>query len=96
VIGAGYGHISKQGNALLRFLLVECARVTVRSDPLRKLNANDHLVAPTGYSSRIALILPGKVPCLTHPDWPQATLHGCDFVVDEATHNLRDESPPRK
>jgi transposase len=27
------GHISKQGNALLRFLLVEAAQVTVRSDP---------------------------------------------------------------
>src|SRR5216683_4555783 len=26
------GHISKQGNALLRFLLVEAAQVTVRSD----------------------------------------------------------------
>ena len=27
------GHISKQGNVLLRFLLVEAAQVTVRSDP---------------------------------------------------------------
>ena len=27
------GHISKQGNALLRFLLVEAAQVTVRSLP---------------------------------------------------------------
>jgi len=27
------GHISKQGNSLLRFLLVEAAQVTVRSDP---------------------------------------------------------------
>jgi len=27
------GHISKQGNALLRFLLVEAAQATVRSDP---------------------------------------------------------------
>src|SRR6266852_2670194 len=27
------GHISKQGNALLRFLLVEAAQVTVRSNP---------------------------------------------------------------
>jgi transposase len=27
------GHISKQGNVLLRFLLVEVAQVTVRSDP---------------------------------------------------------------
>jgi transposase len=27
------GHISKQGNALLRFLLVEAAQVTVRSSP---------------------------------------------------------------
>src|SRR6267154_5249545 len=27
------GHITKQGNALLRFLLVEAAQVTVRSDP---------------------------------------------------------------
>jgi hypothetical protein len=27
------GHISKPGNALLRFLLVEAAQVTVRSDP---------------------------------------------------------------
>ena len=27
------GHISKQGNALLRFLLVEAAQVTVRSHP---------------------------------------------------------------
>ena len=27
------GHISKQGNTLLRFLLVEAAQVTVRSDP---------------------------------------------------------------
>jgi transposase len=27
------GHISKQGNALLRFLLVEAAQVTVRSQP---------------------------------------------------------------
>ncbi len=27
------GHISKQGNALLRFLLVDAAQVTVRSDP---------------------------------------------------------------
>ena len=27
------GHISKQGSALLRFLLVEAAQVTVRSDP---------------------------------------------------------------
>ncbi len=27
------GHISKQGNALLRFLLVEAAQVTVRSEP---------------------------------------------------------------
>src|SRR5260221_5386096 len=29
------GHISKQGNALLRFLLVEAAQVTVRSQPHR-------------------------------------------------------------
>jgi transposase len=29
----GLGHISKQGNALLRFLLVEAAQVTVRSQP---------------------------------------------------------------
>ena len=27
------GHVSKQGNVLLRFLLVEAAQVTVRSDP---------------------------------------------------------------
>src|SRR5215470_1410357 len=27
------GHISKEGSALLRFLLVEAAQVTVRSDP---------------------------------------------------------------
>jgi len=27
------GHISKQGNSLLRFLLVEAAQATVRSDP---------------------------------------------------------------
>ncbi|MGA8618589.1 MAG: transposase [Candidatus Sulfotelmatobacter sp.] len=27
------GHISKQGNTLLRFLMVEAAQVTVRSDP---------------------------------------------------------------
>jgi len=27
------GHISKQGNVLLRFLLVEAAQVTVRSQP---------------------------------------------------------------
>jgi transposase len=27
------GHISKQGNVLLRFLLVEAAQVTVRGDP---------------------------------------------------------------
>ena len=27
------GHISKQGNVLLRFLLVEAAQVTVRSNP---------------------------------------------------------------
>src|SRR5438093_6861747 len=27
------GHISKQGNSLLRFLLVEAAQVTVRSQP---------------------------------------------------------------
>jgi hypothetical protein len=27
------GHISKQGNSLFRFLLVEAAQVTVRSDP---------------------------------------------------------------
>ena len=27
------GHISKQGNALLRFLLMEAAQVTVRSQP---------------------------------------------------------------
>jgi transposase len=27
------GHITKQGNSLLRFLLVEAAQVTVRSDP---------------------------------------------------------------
>ena len=28
----GLGHITKQGNSLLRFLLVEAAQVTVRSD----------------------------------------------------------------
>ena len=27
------GHLTKQGNSLLRFLLVEAAQVTVRSDP---------------------------------------------------------------
>jgi len=27
------GHISKQGNALMRFLLVEAAQVVVRYDP---------------------------------------------------------------
>jgi transposase len=27
------GHITKQGNSLSRFLLVEAAQVTVRSDP---------------------------------------------------------------
>jgi transposase len=30
------GHISKQGNSLLRFLLVEAAQVTVRSDPAER------------------------------------------------------------
>jgi len=30
------GHITKQGNSLLRFLLVEAAQVTVRSDPGRR------------------------------------------------------------
>ena len=29
------GHISKQGNSLLRFLLVEAAQVTVRTDATR-------------------------------------------------------------
>jgi transposase len=28
-----YRHITKQGNSLLRFLLVEAAQVTVRCDP---------------------------------------------------------------
>ena len=32
-IGDGLGHITKQGNSLLRFLLVEAAQVTVRSLP---------------------------------------------------------------
>jgi hypothetical protein len=32
-ISDGWGHISKQGNVLLRFLLVEAAQVTVRSNP---------------------------------------------------------------
>jgi hypothetical protein len=32
-VGDGWGHITKQGNSLLRFLLVEAAQVTVRSDP---------------------------------------------------------------
>src|SRR6266851_6050730 len=32
VVVFSLGHISKQGNALLRFLLVEAAQVTVRSD----------------------------------------------------------------
>ncbi len=30
---ARLGHISKQGNSLLRFLLVEAAQATVRHDP---------------------------------------------------------------
>ena len=34
------GHISKQGNALLRFLLVEAAQVTVRSIPEWRLGSH--------------------------------------------------------
>ncbi len=33
VIVGDLGHISKQGNSLLRYLLVEAAQVTVRSQP---------------------------------------------------------------
>src|SRR5690348_3727108 len=41
------GHISKQGNCLLRFLLVEAAQVTVRSDP-RWRNQFFHLAMRRG------------------------------------------------
>ena len=41
------GHISKQGNALLRFLLVEAAQVTVRSLPEWR-NKYFHLAMPRG------------------------------------------------
>ena len=41
------GHISKQGNVLLRFLLVEAAQVTVRSDP-RWRNQFFHLAMRRG------------------------------------------------
>ena len=41
------GHISKQGNSLLRFLLVEAAQVTVRSDP-RWRNQFFHLAMRRG------------------------------------------------
>jgi len=41
------GHISKQGNSLLRFLLVEAAQMTVRSDP-RWRNQFFHLATRRG------------------------------------------------
>jgi transposase len=41
------GHISKQGNSLLRFLLVEAAQATVRSDP-RWRNQFFHLAMRRG------------------------------------------------
>jgi transposase len=41
------GHISKQGNSLLRFLLVEAAQVTVRCDP-RWRNQFFHLAMRRG------------------------------------------------
>jgi transposase len=41
------GHISKQGNSLLRFLLVEAAQVTVRSD-VRWCNRFFHLAKRRG------------------------------------------------
>jgi Transposase IS116/IS110/IS902 family len=41
------GHISKQGNALLRFLLVEAAQVTVRSQPQWR-SKFFHLALPRG------------------------------------------------
>jgi transposase len=41
------GHISKQGNSLLRFLLVEAAQVTVRSD-VRWRNRFFHLAQRRG------------------------------------------------
>jgi transposase len=41
------GHITKQGNSLLRFLLVEAAQVTVRSDPEWR-NRYFHLVLRRG------------------------------------------------
>ena len=42
------GHINKQGNSLLRFLLVEAAQVTVRGDPQMAQQ-----VLPPGWTRRI-------------------------------------------
>jgi transposase len=40
------GHITKQGNSLLRFLLVEAAQVTVRSDPEQVKKFGPHAGRP--------------------------------------------------
>jgi len=49
--GSRLGHISKQGNALLRFLLVEAAQVTVRSQP------------PTALAFELVIGTPGRFHC---------------------------------
>jgi hypothetical protein len=46
------GHITKQGNSLLRFLLVEAAQVTVRSDAVFTV-ANSQQVFNAALSARL-------------------------------------------
>ena len=50
------GHISKQGNVLLRFLLVEAAQVTVRSQPEWRSKRARVGNAQTVYESEMALL----------------------------------------
>jgi transposase len=46
------GHISKQGNSLLRFLLVESTQVTVRSLPQWRSVLEKTLTSPTLFERR--------------------------------------------
>jgi len=57
------GHISKQGNSLLRFLLVEAAQVTTRSDPewrgkyFHRAMRRGRKIAKVAMARRLAVVL---------------------------------------
>ena len=82
------GHISKQGNSLLRFLLVEAAQVTVRSD-VRWRNRFFHLAQRRGRKiAKVAMArrLAVRLYWMWRREWNYEQLESCGSHAGQLGH----------